>query len=716
MGDAVEAADLVDPNPDVQDLFKHYDGLYFRGALADAGFSVRWGSPLGSSSFGSCTFSKPHNTITLSEPVLKYHSCTDLKNALLHEMIHAIIFVKRDRRDRQHGPLFRAWMDAINSCSVKDHQRPDGGYYITTRHDFSPEEPRSFKGVLWKCESCGDTIPRAINMGPPSDACCIENDGISASCGNMLCHWHNHKNGCCGHYKKTMLDLDAPSQRGNLLLLTFPSEMSKSKGAIQEASPSALQGNIKATKLNAGDKHLCLASGRNGKPLGSSTSKKANKRRMPEIDHETSVLPIESPLNASGRNGKPLGSSFSKKARKRHMPVIDHETSVLPVESPLNGKEDLAAAENDLFSLIGRTAAQSSSSTPKKAGKRHEPVDVQKPTGLPAAHQGKSNQKSGLVATERQEVLSVEAYNDAKPLGNDTSKKAGKQHKPDDFQKTNVVPSASLGMPKLEHVLVTTEKDNLSTAQGRTDAKSPGCDILKKAGERYEPQITQKACSQPAYPQKRLNEGLLAPVKKEHSPLMGCGNENLLDRSFSKKAHRQREHEDIRKTIVLPDAPRIELKAPIFVASEKQLKGKRKRKPAREKEYAVVIPWLDYYESDRSSGSTEPLVNKRTERRRRERERARILTYSRSKKIDPAPFVNSGKNASIRNHRIKMAPCKDESMQKSGSPSLCLDNIVLSAADKAVVTPATGDQSQRSDPAPTDLGIAPDIIYISDDD
>jgi len=78
------------------------------------------------SSFGSCTFAKPRNTITLSEPVLKYLLCTDRKNALLHEMIHAIIYVKCHRKDSCHGPLFRAWMDAINSCSIKDHQRPDG--------------------------------------------------------------------------------------------------------------------------------------------------------------------------------------------------------------------------------------------------------------------------------------------------------------------------------------------------------------------------------------------------------------------------------------------------------------------------------------------------------------------------------------------------------------------------------------------------------------
>jgi hypothetical protein len=48
MGDTVEEADLADPNPDVQDLFKHYDRLYFRDALVGAGFVVKWGSPPGS--------------------------------------------------------------------------------------------------------------------------------------------------------------------------------------------------------------------------------------------------------------------------------------------------------------------------------------------------------------------------------------------------------------------------------------------------------------------------------------------------------------------------------------------------------------------------------------------------------------------------------------------------------------------------------------------
>ncbi|KAF0912947.1 hypothetical protein E2562_019759 [Oryza meyeriana var. granulata] len=202
--DWVADPDLEDPNPDAGELFRHYDGLYFRGALAGAGFSVQWSSPpvrmVGP--FGSCTFRKPDNTITLSEPVLKYRSSTDMKNALLHQMIHAILFVKHQRKDcRGHGPIFRAWMTAINSCSVDDHQRPPDGYNITTRHDFSPDtSTSSLNGSLWKCEYCGDTLVRAMNMGAPSDASCIENVDNYSTCGNMLCHWHNHMMDCGGTY------------------------------------------------------------------------------------------------------------------------------------------------------------------------------------------------------------------------------------------------------------------------------------------------------------------------------------------------------------------------------------------------------------------------------------------------------------------------------------------------------------------------------------
>jgi len=626
----------------------------------------------------------------------------------------------------------------------------DGGYNITTRHDFHPEKPHSFKGILWKCESCGDTLLRATNQGPPSDACCIENvnSGGGGSCGNMLCHWHNHKNDCCGTYEKTELESDALSQKrvpgGAQLLLTYPLEMSKSKGAIRESSSSALQGNTKATKPNAEENNIPLVSGSKAKSQGSSSSKKASKRRRTEVVLETSVLLAESPRKSKG-------------------------------------KQDLVAAEDNILSLVSCSTPKSTRSSKKvvKADMQHNPEDVQKSSGLPASLEGKPNQK-----------------------------KDGKRHKPDDDQKPTGLPSAPLGTPKLKHTLIKIEKDKLSAAEDCNDAKSPGRSLRKtgeqhepqiaqkacsqpaypqkalkqdfvvlekrepstatgcsdeklldrsssrkaqrqhepedirkttivsaaskKAGEQHEPQISQKACSQPACPQKRLKQDLVALEKNEPSPAMGCSNEKLRGKSSSKKAHRQHQPVDIRKTTVLTAAPGCKAKASGVVASEKQRKGKCKRKPVREKEYAVMSAWLDYYESDRSSLSIEPLVNKRTERRKRET--ARILTYSRSKKTNPAPLISSRTDAPVSSHRIKMLPPKDESMQQSRPPPPCSDTGVLTTANQTsvVVTQATGDHCkpsaapclgivplQPTDPpylTSSDQSTAPEIIAISDDD
>jgi len=442
--------------------------------------------------------------------------------------------------------------------------------------------------------------------------------------------------------------------------------MCKSKGAIQESSSSALLGNTKGTKTNAEDEHLPLVSGSNGKSQGSSSSKKASKRRRTEVALETSVLLAESPRKSKG-------------------------------------KQDLVAAEDNVLSLVGCSTPKSTRSSKKvvKADMQHKPDDVQKNSGLPASLEGKPNQK-----------------------------KVGKRHKPDDDQKPSGLPSTPLGTPKVKHTLIKTEKDKLSSAEDCNDAKSPGS-TLRKTGERHEPQIAQKACSQPACPQKRLKQDLVALEKNESSPAMGCSNEKLRGKSSSKKAHRQHQPVDIRKTTVLTAAPGCKAKASGVVASEKQRKGKCKRKPVREKEYAVMSAWLDYYESDRSSLSIEPLVNKRTERRKSET--ARILTYSRSKKTNPAPLISSRTDAPVSSHRIKMLPPKDESMQQSRPPPPCSDTGVLTTANQTsvVVTQATGDHYQASAPCldivplqptdppgltPSDQSTTPEIIAISDDD
>ncbi|GJM98841.1 hypothetical protein PR202_ga15886 [Eleusine coracana subsp. coracana] len=686
--DAVAEADLVDPNPDVQELFRHYDRLYFQGTLGAADFTVKWGSSTVSSSFGSCTFSKPSNTITLYEPVLRYRSCTDLKKALLHEMIHAIIYVKHPSRNcSTHGPLFRDWMDAINSCSINDPQRPVSGYNITTLHDFKPERPFSFKGcpvevnnlvcpiTASQCESCGDSLPRATNMGPPSDACCIENVDHDATCGNMLCHWHNHKSECGGSYEsmglQSVMPVQKKVQKGTQFLLTYPSEESKSKGTIQE-SYSAEQ--------NAEDEHLPLRSYMN-----------AVKRHRSEVVQKAIVTAVEPPKEVKEEQDlvamekhehlSPVGCN-DKTGKRPRSEVVDAE-DILPDEPPKEMKQALIAVEeHELFSPGGYNDATSHGDDPsKKFSMQHRPEDIQ-----PATPQGKPKLKQNLVPTETHNFFSIEDCNNAKTLGNTDAKKASKQHKPEGVQRPSDLLAASQGGPKV----MSREACDYSTS--------------KQADE-------QKAFSQHAYPLRRLKKDLVAPQKNELCHLTGCSHEKLLDKNLSKKTQKRHEPENIQETTMLPTVLRH--KESSFVASQKQ-KRKCRRQPARKKEYAVMSAWMNIYESDRSSGSTEPLVNKRTVRRKRERER--IQAYSRSnKKVN---LDNSRIDVSVSSHKSG----KDESALESRPPSPCSNAIVPITAQQVVTQ---GGHSQAPAPcwdivplqpadAPLPLDFA--IIDISDDE
>lgn len=55
-------------------------------------------------------------SITLSEPLLKLRPRKDLVETLLHEMIHAYLFVTNNNQDRDgHGPEFHKHMYRINA-------------------------------------------------------------------------------------------------------------------------------------------------------------------------------------------------------------------------------------------------------------------------------------------------------------------------------------------------------------------------------------------------------------------------------------------------------------------------------------------------------------------------------------------------------------------------------------------------------------------------
>ncbi|XP_051187490.1 uncharacterized protein [Lolium perenne] len=716
----------AEENPDVWELFRHYDGLYFRGALDDAAFAVEWTSPRTKtcSGFGSCSFGS--KTITLYQPMLQHRTKDDLKNALLHLMIHAIVFMKHGMAKlSMHGPVFRDWMDAINACSIEDYMRPEGGYCITTTHDFSPEELPSIQGNLWKCESCAVTLLRATKLGPPSDSCCIENVSKHATCGNMLCYWHNHKMNCGGTYvvpkrgQKMVPKGYAVGCKQGLL-----TETSKSQDAVEESYSDEVQENSTVPK-----------------PIVPAIPRrKASKSNMPE-DFQKAIVPatpwrkLKQEFVASEKyelfsigsckNEKSLGSCSSKKPEDFQKKIV---SSASPLSKLKRKQTSIASEKHEIRSVESFYNAKSSrSGTSTKASRWHKPEHVQKSNVQPAASQKK-------LKLEEDMTFSLGSYKNAKPPGGSTSRKANTWHKPEGVEKSSIaLPSPSKKL-KLEQDFV----------EKHEDTKPLGSSTRNKEGKLHKPEGIQKGSVLPATAPRKLKQNLVASEKNELSSCVGRSNANVLDNVFSKQAHKQREPEVTRKPITQRAAPQSipkqqnitnssdkagkqhslqdfqraisqsKLKQSNHVAPERQktrsvaperqqtrsVARERKRRrsvgPGKKKEYACVSVWANIYESECSSGSAEPLVNKRTERRKRERERAVQITYSRSRKRSASGMGS-----------VKAEPAEEEVSSEQAKPpprSQCLEFILIGTAHK-VVTQDPRDQSRR--PAPRMGIVAP---------
>lgn len=81
-------------------------------------------------------------TIRLSEPLLKLRPRKDLVQTLLHEMIHAYLFILNIREGNGgHGPNFKKIMEGINKIA---------GTNITVYHTFH-DEVELYKTHWWRC-------------------------------------------------------------------------------------------------------------------------------------------------------------------------------------------------------------------------------------------------------------------------------------------------------------------------------------------------------------------------------------------------------------------------------------------------------------------------------------------------------------------------------------------------------------------------------------
>lgn len=157
--------ELNDPNPDIHGLFLEFNSNYFWNQLY--GVEVKWSNRM-TLCAGICVYEGRGGlcSIRLSLPLLKLRPRKDLVETLLHEMIHAYLFVTRNNRDHDaHGPEFCKHMYRINKLT---------GAKITVYHNFH-DEVDSYRQHWWRCNGpCRKKPPfygivrRAMNRAPSS--------------------------------------------------------------------------------------------------------------------------------------------------------------------------------------------------------------------------------------------------------------------------------------------------------------------------------------------------------------------------------------------------------------------------------------------------------------------------------------------------------------------------------------------------------------------
>lgn len=228
--------ELDDPNPDIWELFRKFDELFFENTLMKNCVELCW-SPKMTLTAGLCSWN-PRTSfccIKLSLPLLQLRARRDLVETLLHEMIHGFLFVTReDDNHESHGQKFHYHMYRINQMT---------GTRITVYHTFH-DEVRNYQNHIWKCSGpCQNRPPffglvkRSMNRKPgPNDP-----------------WWAQHKASCDGEFvkisepepnnKRKALDQPTTSKRK-------PTSVSSSNNSQKASSSNAVVSQPKSSPPN----------------------------------------------------------------------------------------------------------------------------------------------------------------------------------------------------------------------------------------------------------------------------------------------------------------------------------------------------------------------------------------------------------------------------------------------------------------------------------
>ncbi|KAJ7342248.1 hypothetical protein JRQ81_009946 [Phrynocephalus forsythii] len=303
-----EAWELLDPSPDIRGLFLQFNETLFWGRLAAV--EVKW-SPRMTLCAGVCCYERRGGmcSIRLSEPLLKLRPRRDLVETLLHEMIHALLFVTNNDKDHDsHGPEFCKHMHRINRLT---------GANITIYHEFH-DEVDSYRQHWWRCNGpCQHRKPyygyvkRAMNRAPSA------NDFW----------WSEHQQTCGGTFTKIKEPEDySKKDKEKNQQLQFPVDgKGRTSGcSIQSIIPFSGKGYV--------------LGGKNNVPSSLEKSSSENSPRVREpltsTHHSSSPLPRPNPMTEQNVSCKNNSHSFSSSGDKNNF----DSSLILPKVSVANKK------------------------------------------------------------------------------------------------------------------------------------------------------------------------------------------------------------------------------------------------------------------------------------------------------------------------------------------------------------------------------------------
>jgi predicted SprT family Zn-dependent metalloprotease len=153
----------LDPDFDIFEDFQLYNMLFFENKLGC--IRLEWSKRM-TLCAGIFSVKAGDAVIRLSEPLLKFRNVAEVKETLIHEMIHSWVYVLNlDMSDDAsgHGKNFQLKMFEINKQT---------GLNITVYHSFH-DEVDYYRKHIWRCDGCCQHehpyygyVRRAMNRPP----------------------------------------------------------------------------------------------------------------------------------------------------------------------------------------------------------------------------------------------------------------------------------------------------------------------------------------------------------------------------------------------------------------------------------------------------------------------------------------------------------------------------------------------------------------------